>query len=329
MKSEQKFSQSDLLKELMSAEQGRALILVPWLWSPEKELLSHIRKQKEVVDLTRKLINYLIPIKGEGRYITSRTSFNPSNSDKIFMINCAKLPFISIKRVYMFLAVLGFREEQIDIVFLFRSDIEARNLNRESVKKYSDFSILDNHVYSANQLRDFLFTNINLIITSAAELTGNAEIILTDDFLTKVINDVDGKLLVKKDNHPYPVIHLKRRGMKYPADALHYWVAEFVKEFSPYTLENEMYRLGKSPEEIDGEVEIIRKATDARYLSVRRVDEKDAPIHKTEEEQYRLDQNLLAAELKLQEVIPVLNGRYPVQESDSHRFSFDSLWDCW
>ncbi len=322
-------SENSALHELIASESSRALVLVPWLWSPEKELLSYIRKEKETVDLTRKFINYLIPFKGEGRYITSRTSFNPSKSNKIFMINCAKLPFIPITRVYKFFAMLGFREEQIDIIFLFRSIREARNLNRSAKKKYSDFSLLDNHVYSANQLHEFLFCGKGLLDETVAEMTGNADIIFTDNILTKVIVDKNGKFEVNKGNQPYPLIPLKREGMKYPAKELYYWIAEYVKLHSPYTRDNEFYGIERSSEELAEEFEVLRDAQNAFHLAVRSVDDNYVPLQKTEEDQYELDQNLLAAELKLQETFADIVGKYPVKEPTREERFRDIFRDSW
>lgn len=320
--------EGSVLEDLVNCEESRALILVPWLGTPVHLILKELKKRKKLVDLTRGFVRSSIPRKGEGGYFSARSTFHPDSSGRIFIVDMSKLPFLGIKRVLSFFHSLGFRPEEVSVLFMTKSYEEASDENGKSKNKYAEMSIMENHVYLANQLVEYCLGTTDYIHGTPNEMTRNADVIITDNRFAVEIVEKNGGFIELTSPRKYQIIPIKRSGKIFPLKPLTNSILALTKAGSPYTLANNLYSLNSSRDGAEEFFEKLDKFTAARREDGRLMDENERWLQRTDEEKKFYRTEHLRARIDLQKAIRELPVKFTLDQDEVFTWS-DIFRDEW
>jgi len=303
-----------VLEDLCNCEENSALILVPWLGTPVHLIMKQLKGRKKVIDLTRGFIRTSIPRKGEGGYFGPGNAFHPDNSGRIYIVNMSKLPFLGIRRVLSFFHTLGFRQEEVSVLFMTKSYEEASNENRMNKQKYSEMSIMENHVYLANQLFEYCFGTTDHVHGTPDAMTRNADVIIADNRFAVDIAEQNGEFVEKKSPRNYQIIPINRSGKIFPLKPLIHSILALTKAGSPYTRDNDLYSLNFNRNGAEEFFEKLDKFTEARKEDCRLMDENERWLQRTDEEKKFYRAEFIRAGIDLQKAIRELPVRFPLDQ---------------
>lgn len=306
--------EGSVLEDLGNCEENRALILVPWLGTPVHLILKVLKNRKKVIDLTRGFIRTSIPRKGEGGYFGPGNTFHPDNSGRIFVVNMSKLPFLGIRRVLSFFHTLGFRQEEVSVLFMTKSYEEASNENRMNKQRYAEMSIMENHVYLANQLFEYCFGGTDYIHGTPEEMTRNADVIIADNRFAIEIVEHNGEFIPQNSLRQYQMIPIKRSGKIFPLKPLINSILALTKAGSPYTLDNDLYRLNFSRNGAEEFFEKLDKFENARKEDGRLMDENERWLQRTGDEKKFYQEEHIRARIDMQKAIRELPDWFPLDQ---------------
>ena len=306
--------EGSVLEDLINCEENRALILVPWLGAPEHLITKELKSRKKIVDLTRGLIRSSIPRKGESGYFNPGNTFHPDNSGRIFIVNMSKLPFLGIRRVLSFFHTLGFRQEEVSVLFMTKSYEEASNENSMNKQKYAEMSIMENHVFLANQLFEYCFGETDHVHGTPDEMTRNADVIIADNRFACEIVEQNGEFIQRISPRNYQIIPIKRSGKIFPLKPLINSILALTKTGSPYTLDNDLYSLNYNRNGAEEFFDKLDKFTEARKEDGRLMDENERWLQRTEEEKRFYKAEQMRARIDLQKAIRELPVRFPLDQ---------------
>lgn len=322
MKIEYENFENSIFEKLCKTERSQALIIVNWLGAPEESLLKLLKRYVTVVDLSKKIINYLIPgQKIKSPHNAARARFDPSNTRKIFYTSTSHLPFISLTRLVDFFNTLSFEADDINIVFLLKKFEETVTENHDNKVKnincYSDRSILENHSHSTHELYNFMHEPHNYFSLHGYRLNANNAdmIICCNTLMTIAKESKNGNFRVSKTAR-YPVIPLRRPKHSYPNKELFDILSVLAKIVTPFSYENKFYsdekhlRSSKEFRDIIGDYEKLYAKSTAM------MGENEMWIFRTEEEQMQLDQEVWKERIKVQKYLFELVNLFPLIESD-------------
>lgn len=322
MRTEYVNSENSIFEKLCNTEKSQALIIVGWLGAPEEGVLKKLKQHITVVDLSRKVINFLIPNqKVKSPHNRARARFDFGQSRKIYYTSTASLPFISLKKLIDFFKLLRFDSDDINVLFLIKDYIEAvgenhhnREINRDC---FSDQSILDSHLWSTEALYNFMFDTRDYFSAGGYTIgANNADLIITcNSSMTKAKESKTGNIqpssLVK-----YPIIPLRRPKHSYPNKDLFCIISILAKGVTPFDYHNKFYGSMQLPPTSQEFLEIFENFSKLHIQSVATLDERDHWIFRTEEEQQQIEQKLWKAKIEVQNYLINLPGIFPLKESD-------------
>lgn len=322
MRTEYVNSENSIFEKLCNTEKSQALIIVSWLGAPEEGVLKKLKQHITVVDLSRKVINFLIPNqKVKSPHNRARSRFDFSQSRKIYYISTASLPFISLKKLIDFFKLLRFDSDDINILFLIKDYIEAvgenhhnREINRDC---FSDQSTLDSHLWSTEALYNFIFDTRDYFSAGGYAIgANNADLIITcNSLMTKAKESKTGNIqpssLVR-----YPIIPLRRPKHSYPNKDLFGIISILAKGVTPFDYRNKFYGGMELPPTSQEFLEIFENFSKLHIESVATLDERDHWIFRTEEEQQQIEQKVWKARIEVQNYLINLPGIFPLKESD-------------
>ncbi len=320
--------EGSVLEDLINCEENRALILVPWLGAPEHLITKELKNRKKLVDITRGLIRTSIPRKGEGGYFGPGNTFHPDNSGRIYIVNMSKLPFLGIRRVLSFFHTLGFRQEEVSVLFMPKSYEEASNENSMNKQKYAEMSVMENHVYLANQLVEYCLGTTDYIHGTPEEMTRNADVIIADNRFACEIVEQSGEFIQRISPRNYQIIPIKRSGKIFPLKPLINSILALTKTGSPYTLDNDLYRLDFDRKGAEEFFEKLDKFTEARKEDGRLMDENERWLQRTGEEKKFYQAELMRARIDLQKAIRELPVKFTLDQDEVFTWS-DIFRDEW
>ena len=315
-------SEKSVIEKLCNTEKSQALIIVGWLGAPEVSVLKKLKQHITVVDLSRKVINFLIPNqKVKSPHNRARARFDFGQSRKIYYISTASLPFISLKKLIDFFKLLRFDADDINILFLIKDYIEAVGENHNKREKnrdcFSDQSILDSHLWSTEALYNFMFDARDYFSEGGYTLgANNADLIITcNSLMTKAKESKTGDIMPSSLVR-YPIIPLRRPKYSYPNKDLFGIISILAKGVTPFDYHNKfhgrMEQLPSSQEFLD----IFANYNKILSKSVQLMDEREHWIYRTEEEKQEIDQKVWKARIVVQNYLINLPGIFPLKESD-------------
>ena len=334
MRAEYVNSEKSVIEKLCNTEKSQALIIVSWLGAPEDVLLTKLRQHIEVVNLSRKVINFYIPNqKVKSSHNRARTRFDFSKTRKVFYISTASLPFIPIPKLTEFFELLRFDPDDINLIFLMKGYNEAVSENHKNHVKhkncYADQSMLDSHNYSTGELYNFINDICEgFLYNGYRQKVGDVDLVIACNSFGTMVKELKSGNLVPSKTIKYPVIPLKRPKYKYPNDELFDVISIMAREITPFDIYNKFCvgvktHLPTSHEFLD----IFESYNKILTKSEQLMDEKDNWIQRTEEEKREIDQELWRERIKMQNYLINLPNIFPLKEEtgdESFRY-FDIL----
>jgi hypothetical protein len=321
MRAEYVNSEKSVIEKLCNTEKSQALIIVSWLCAPEDVLLKKLRQHIEVVDLSRKVINFYIPNqKVKSSHNRARTRFDFSKTRKVFYISAASLPFIPILKLTEFFKLLRFDPDDINLIFLIKGYDEAVSENHENHAKhkncYADQSMLDSHSYSTGELYNFINDICEgFIYNGYRRKLGDVDLVIAcNSLMTMVQGSKNGNFAPSKTIKS-PTIPLKRVNYWYPNEELFDIISILAKDVTPFTSHNKFYdgvktHLPTSQEFLD----IFAKYNKILSKSEQLMDEREHWIFRTEEEKREIDQQLWKERIEVQNYLINLPNIFPLKE---------------
>ncbi|GAB1350086.1 hypothetical protein MASR1M107_23010 [Ignavibacteriales bacterium] len=168
-------------------------------------------------------------------------------------------------------------------MFMTKSYEEASNENRMNKQRYAEMSIMENHVYLANQLFEYCFGGTDYIHGTPEEMTRNADVIIADNGLVRDIVEQNGEFVEKKSPRNYQIIPIKRSGKIFPLKPLINSILALTKAGTPYTLDNELYGLHFNRNGAEEFFEKLDNYTETRKEDGRLMDENERWLQRTDE----------------------------------------------
>lgn len=321
MRTEYVNSENSIFERLCSTEKSQALIIVSWLGAPEDVLLKKLRQQIEVVDLSRKVINFYIPNqKVKSSHNRARTRFDFSKTRKVFYISTASLPFIPILKLTEFFKLLGFDPDDINLIFLMKGYDEAVSENHENHAKhkncYADQSMLDSHSYSTGELYNFINDICEgYIYNGYRRKLGDVDLVIACNSLMTIVKDSKTGNYSPSKTIIYPIIPLKRVNYWYPNKELIDVISILAKDVTPFTSRNQFYDSVKTHLPTSQEfLDIFAKYNKILSKSEQLMDEREHWIFRTEEEKREIDQQLWKERIEVQNYLINLPNIFPLKE---------------
>ncbi len=335
MRAEYVNSEKSVIEKLCNTEKSQALIIVSWLGAPEDVLLKKLRQHIEVVDLSKKVINFCIPNqKVKSSHNRARTRFDFSKTRKVFYISTASLPFIPILKLTEFFKLLRFDPEDINLIFLMKGYDEAVSENHENHVKhkncYADQSMLDSHSYSTGELYNFINDICEGFIYNGYKRNlGDVDLVIACNSLMTIVEDSKTGGFAPSKTSKYPIIPLKRVNHWYPNEELFDVLSILAKEMTPFTSHNKFYQSVKTHLPTSQEfLDIFESYKTIRGKSEQLMDEKDNWIQRTEEEKREIDQELWRERIKVQNYLINLPNVFPLkEETDDESLGYSEILD--
>ncbi|GAB1442910.1 hypothetical protein MASR2M39_17460 [Ignavibacteriales bacterium] len=334
MRAEYVNSEKSIIEKLCNTEKSQALIIVSWLGAPEDVLLKKLRQHIDVVDLSRKVINFYIPNqKVKSSHNRARTRFDFSKTRKVFYISTASLPFIPILKLTEFFELLRFDPDDINLIFLMKGYNEAVSENHKNHVKhkncYADQSMLDSHDYSTGELYNFINDICeSFLYNGYKRKLGDVDLVIACNSLMTIVEDLKTGSFAPSKTIKYPTIPLKRVNYWYPNEELFDVISILAKEITPFTSHNKFYDSVKTHLPTSQEfLDIFAKYNKILSKSEQLMDEREHRIFRTEEEKREIDQELWRERIKVQNYLINLPNIFPLKEEtgdESFRY-FDIL----
>ncbi|GJQ33307.1 MAG: hypothetical protein HBSAPP04_21460 [Ignavibacteriaceae bacterium] len=213
-------------------------------------------------------------------------------------------------------------------MFMTKSYEEASDENGKSKSKYAEMSIMENHVYLANQLVEYCLGTTDYIHGTPDEMTRHADVIIAENHLAVESVEQNGEFIPQTSHHQYQIIPIKRSGKIFPLKPLINSILALTKTGSPYTLANNLYSLNFSRDGAEEFFEKLDKFTEAKREDGRLMDENERWLQRTDEEKKFYRTELIRARSDLQKAIRELPVRFPLDQDEVFTWS-DIFRDDW